>query len=163
MYKTEENVTSNVVMVVPKLITREAEENPDSSNSPVTELEFTHCQTYVTLPGMREAAPPLPAICSGDTSYTRLPCSIFGIGIGKEEAVSSPPKDFLTVSSADSGFSFDDLTQSLDCSLTTSPSEKSPPLCKSTDYCILNKTADGFIPVFASNQINVQPDSLQED
>lgn len=161
MYKTEENVTSNVVMVVPKVITREAEENPDSNNSPVTELEFTHCQTYITLPGMPEAVPPLPplpAICSGDTSYTQLPCSIFGIGIGKAEAVSSPPKDFLTVSSADSGFSFEDLTQSLDCSLTTSPSEESPPLCNSTDYCILNKTADGFVPVLASNQINVQSD-----
>lgn len=156
-------MTNNVVMVVPKLITREAEENSESNNSPVTELEFTHCQTYVTLPGMHETVPPLPPICSGDTSYTQLPCSSFGIGIGKVEAVSPPPKDFLTISSADSGFSFEDLTQTLDCSLPTSPSEESPPLCNSTDYCILNKTADGLVPVFASNRINVQSDSLHKD
>lgn len=156
-------MTSNVVMVVPKPMTKEAEEKLDSNNSSVAELGFTHCQTYVTLPGMHEVVPPLPMICSDDTSYTELPCSIFGTGIGKVGAVSPPPEDFLIDSFADSGFSFEDLTQSLDCSLTTSPFEESPPLFKSTDYCILNKTTNTVIPFFASNRINVQPDSLQED
>ncbi|KAM7383019.1 hypothetical protein PAMP_002707 [Pampus punctatissimus] len=149
-YKTEEIISTDAIIVAPKPVSKAPEENQDFHNPPVTQLAFTQCQTsYVGLPGMHEASPPLPVICPGNTSYTQLPCSMWGFGIGEVEAcVSSPPQNFLDISHADSGCSCDGLTQSLECSLPDSPVDYSPP--PSNDYCVLNKTAEGVIPVLIS-------------
>ncbi|KAM7421436.1 hypothetical protein PAMA_015529 [Pampus argenteus] len=148
--KTEEIISTDAVIIAPKPVSKAPEENQDFHNPPVTQLAFTQCQTsYVGLPGMHEASPPLPVICPGNTSYTQLPCSIWGFGIGEVEAcVSSPPNNFLDISHADSGCSCDDFTQSPECSLPNSPVDCSPP--PSNDYCVLNKTAEGVIPVLVS-------------
>lgn len=148
-YKTEEILTTNAVIVGPKPITKDPEENQDFHNPQVTQLAFTQCQTsYVGLPGIHEAPPPLTMTCPGNTSYTQLPCSVWGFGIGEVEAVvSSPPKD-LNISCADSGCSCEDLTQSPECSLPCSPIDYNPP--PSSDYCVLNKTAEGVVPVLVS-------------
>ncbi|XP_044215339.1 interleukin-21 receptor-like [Thunnus albacares] len=165
-YKTEEILTNAVVTVVPKPITKDPEENQDFHNNPtVTQLAFTQCQnSYVGLPGVHEASPPLTVVCAGNTSYTQLPCPVWGFGIGEVEAVvSSPPDDFLEISCADSGCSCEDLTQISECSLPNSPVDHNPP--PSSDYCILNKTAEGIVPVLVSkkNSPNVPSDLPQED
>lgn len=164
-HKTE-ILTTDAVVVVPKPTTKDPEENQDFHNPPVTQLAFTQCQTsYVGLPGIHEASPPLTVVCPGDTSYTQLPCSIWGVGFGEVQVVSSTPKDFFNISQADSGCSFVDLTQSPESSFPASPVDESPPPCSCTDYCILNKTAEGFAPVLVSRGIgvNAPSDSLQED
>lgn len=165
-YKTEEIMTTDVVIVEPKPITKEPEENQDYHKASVTQLEFMQCQTsYVGLPGIHEASPPLPVVCPGDTSYTQLPCSVWGVGFENVQVLSSPPKDFLNISHADSGCSCEDLTQSPECSLTNSPVDESPLPCNCSDYCILNKTAEGFAPVLVSkgSSLHDPSDSLQED
>lgn len=162
-YKTEEISTTNAVIVGPKPITKDPEESQDFHNPTVSQLAFTQCQTsYVGLPGMHEVSPPL--VCPGNTSYTQLPCSMLGFGIGELEAVVlSPPKYFLDISHTDSGCSFDDMTQSPECSLPNSPVDYSPP--PSNDYCILNKTAEGVVPVLVSkgSRPNVPCDFPQKD
>lgn len=165
-HKTEEILTTNAVIVGPKAITKDPEENQDFHNPSVTQLVFTQCQTsYVGLPVIPEASPPLTVVCPGDTSYTQLPCSNWGDGIEKVEVVSSPPKDFFNISRADSGCSCEDLTQGPEFSLPSSPVDDNPPPCYCNDYCILNKTADGFAPVLVSKTsgLNVSSDSLQEN
>ncbi|KAK5862057.1 hypothetical protein PBY51_017489 [Eleginops maclovinus] len=145
-YRTEEILTTDDVIVVPKPITKEPEENVDF-HDPTIHLTFTQCQTsYVGLPGIHEASPPLTMICPGNTSYTQLPSSVWGVGIGGIEVASSPPEDFLNISFADSGC--EDPTQSPECSLPNSPVKNIPPLC--SDYCVLNKTEKGFAPVLVS-------------
>lgn len=152
-YKTEEILTSDAVIVVPKPITKDPEENPDLHNPPVTQLTFTQCQTsYVGLPGIHEASPPLTMVCPGNMSYTQLPCSVWGVDIGEVQVVSPPPKDILNISRADSGCNCEDLTQSPECSLPNSPVDDTPPPCYCNDYCILNKTAEGFAPVLVSKE-----------
>ncbi|KAJ4930770.1 hypothetical protein JOQ06_025078 [Pogonophryne albipinna] len=147
-YKTEEILTTDDVIVVPKPITKEPEENVDYHN-PTVHLTFTQGHSsYVGLPGVHEASPPLTMIYPGDTSYTQLPSSVWGLGVGEKEVASSPPEDFLNISCADSGC--EDPTQSPECSLPNSPVEDIPPPCYCNDYCILNKTAEGFAPVLVS-------------
>ncbi|XP_044065341.1 interleukin-21 receptor-like [Siniperca chuatsi] len=150
-YKTEKILTTDAVIVVPKPITKDPEENQDFHNPSVTQLALPQCQTsYVGLPGIHEASPPLTMVCPGDTSYTQLPCSVWGVAVGEVEVVSSPPKDFFNISHVDSGCSCEDITQSPECSLPNSPVDDSPTLCYCNDYCILNKTAEGFAPVIVS-------------
>lgn len=166
-YKAEEILKTDAVNVVPNPITKEPEENQDFHNLPVTQLVFPQCQSsYVGLPGVHEAPPPLTLVCPGDMSYTQLPCSVWGVGIGEVEVppplFSSPPKDLFNISREDSGC--EDLTQSPECSVLNSPVDDSPPPCYCSDYCILNKTAEGFAPVLVSrgNNLNDQSDSPQE-
>ncbi|XP_034731166.1 interleukin-4 receptor subunit alpha-like [Etheostoma cragini] len=148
-FKTEETMTTNPVIVVSKPITKEPEENQDFHNPPVPQLAFHQSQTsYVGLPGIHEASPPLTMLCPGEMSYTQLPCSDWGIGI--KEVKVAPPEDFFNMSCADSGCSCEDLTQSPECSLPNFPVDDSPPPCYRNDYCILNKTAEGFAPVLVS-------------
>ncbi|XP_074540309.1 interleukin 21 receptor, tandem duplicate 2 [Halichoeres trimaculatus] len=151
-YKPEEILTTDAVIVVPKPpITNDPEENQDQQNQSVTQFLFTQCPTsYVGLPGIHEPSPPVTAVSPGNMSYTRLPCSVWGINIGEVEVVSTPVKDVLHTSCADSGCSSEDLTQSPGCSLPNTPVEDSLPKCFCTDYCILNKTAEGFAPVLVS-------------
>ncbi|KAM9353548.1 uncharacterized protein ABDE67_005933 [Symphorus nematophorus] len=172
-YKTEEILTTDAVIVVPKPIAKDPEEKQDTRSPSVTHLPFIQCQTsYVGLPGIHEPPPPLTMVCPGEMAYTQLPCSVLGVEFKEVEVAPFPPKDFFNLSSADSGCSCEDLTQSLECSLPSSPVDNSappappaPPLCNCTDYCILNKTAEGFAPVLVSKggSINVPSDSLQED
>ncbi|KAI4810958.1 hypothetical protein KUCAC02_013885 [Chaenocephalus aceratus] len=118
-------------------------------HNPTVHLTFTQGHSsYVGLPGVHEASPPLTMIYPGDMSYTQLPSSVWGLGVGEKEVASSPPEDFLNISCADSGC--EDLTQSPECSLPNSPVEDIPPPCYCNDYCILNKTAEGFAPVLVS-------------
>ncbi|XP_051812923.1 interleukin-21 receptor-like isoform X2 [Acanthochromis polyacanthus] len=164
-YKTEEILTTDVVAVVPKSIPKDPEENQELHNHSVTQLALTQCQTsYVSLPGMSKAPPPITMICPKDTSYTQLPCSLWGLGIAKVEVSSPPVEDFLEILSADSGCNCEDLTQSPECSLPSSPIDDNLPPCYSTDYCILNKTAEGVVPVLVSkeNSVKVSPDSLEK-
>lgn len=98
-------MTTDAVIVAPKPILKEPEENRDFAS--VTHLEFSQCQTsYVGLPGIHEASQPVPVVCSGDTSYTQLPCSVWGVSFEKQEVARAPPEDFLNISHADSGCSF---------------------------------------------------------
>ncbi|XP_035862652.1 interleukin-4 receptor subunit alpha-like [Sander lucioperca] len=164
-YKTEETLTIDPVIVVPKPIKKDPEENQDFHNPPVTQLAFHQCQaSYVGLPGIHEASPPLTMVCPGDMPYTQLPCSVWGVGIKEVKVVCTPPEDFLNMSRADSGCSCEDLTQSPECSLPNNPIDDSPPPCFCSDYCILNKTAEGFAPVLMSkgSSLNVPSNSLQE-
>lgn len=148
-YKPEEILTADAVIVVPKPPnTKDLEENQDPS---VTPLLFTQCPTsYVGLPGMHEPPPPVTAVSPGNTSYTRLPCSVWGLSVGEVEVVSSPVKEVLHTGCADSGCSSEDLTQNPECSLPNSPFDDGPSKCFCTDYCILNRTAEGFAPVLVS-------------
>ncbi len=165
--KTEEILTTDaVVVVVPKPITKDPEENPDLHNPSATQPAFIQCQTsYVGLPGIHEASPPLTTVRPGNTSYTQLPCSDWRGGFQEVAVASSPPKDFLNISHADSGCSCEDLTQELECSLPNSPVDDSPPPCNCEDYCILKKTAEGFSPVLVSKEssLNVPSCPLQEN
>nr|XP_046256789.1 interleukin-21 receptor-like [Scatophagus argus] len=165
-YETEEILTTDTVIVEPKPIAKEPDEDQKFLSASITQPEFTQCQTsYVGLPGIHEASPPLTVVSPGNMSYTQLPCSVWGVGFGEEKVVSSSPKDFLDISHADSGCSCEDLTQSPECSLPNSPVDVSPPPCNSTGYCILNKTAEGFAPVLVSEGSNLSPpsDSPQEN
>lgn len=161
-YQTEEILTTDAVFVVPKPTTKDPEENQDLHSPPaVTQLAFPQCPTsYVGLPGLHAAPPPVTMVCPGDSSYTQLPCPVWGVGVAEVEVVSPPPKDFFNISRTDSGC--EELTQSPECSLPNSPVDESPPPCYCTDYCILNKTAEGFAPVLVSkgNNLNVSADSL---
>lgn len=166
-YKTEEIMTTDPVVIVPKPAAKEPEEIQDLCIAQGAQLELPQCQlSYVGLPVIQEAPLSLPMVCPGSMSYTKLPCSIWGGGIGKEKEidVTSPEVD-LNISLADSGCACKDLTQSPECSVGNSPVDESPPVCICTDYCILNKTAEGFAPVLASKESiqNAQSDSLQED
>ncbi|KAM6995270.1 uncharacterized protein LKV04_007494 [Tautogolabrus adspersus] len=150
-YKPEEILTSDAVTVVPKPVKNDPEEKQDFHNPPVIQLFLPQCQTsYVGLPGTHEASPPALMVCPGETSYTQLPCSVWGVSVGETEVVSSPITDLFNISRADSGCSVEDMTKSLDSSLPNSPVDDVPPLCFCTDYCILNKTAGGFAPVLVS-------------
>ncbi|KAI3360598.1 hypothetical protein L3Q82_002466 [Scortum barcoo] len=150
-YTAEEILTSDAIIVVPKPIAKDPEENQGLQKPPVTQLTFTQCQTsYVGLPGIHEASPPLTTVSPGNTSYTRLPCSARGFEIGEIEVVSPSPEDIFNISHSDSGC--EDLTQSPECSSPNSPVDNTPPPCYCNDYCILNKTADGFAPVLVSKE-----------
>lgn len=166
-YKTEEIMTTDPVVVVPKHTAKEPEEIQDLCIAQVAQLEFPQCQlSYVGLPEIQEAPLPLPMACPGSMSYTKLPCSIWGGGIGKEKEIDvTSSEDDLNISLADSGCGCKDLTPSPECSVVNSPVDESPPVCICTDYCILNKTAEGFAPVLASKEScqNAQSDPLQED
>ncbi|TKS82511.1 hypothetical protein D9C73_016620 [Collichthys lucidus] len=164
-YKPEEILITDTVTVMPKPVAKGPEENQDLHNPSVTHLTFTQCQTsYVGLPGIHDVPPPLTMICAAETSYTQLPCTVWGVGSEEADVVPSPPKDLLNISHADSGCSCEELSQSLECSEPSSPVVDSPPSCYCTDYCILNKTAEGFAPVLVSkgSSLNVPSDSLQE-
>ncbi|KAK2909855.1 hypothetical protein Q8A73_007570 [Channa argus] len=120
MYKTEEILTTSDVTVVPKPMTKDPEENQVFHNPSVTQLAFTQCQTsYVGLPGTHEVSPPVTIVCPGDTSYTQLPSSIWGLNAGEVQVISSPPKDVSEMSCCDSGCSFESPTESPECSLPT--------------------------------------------
>ncbi|XP_030250670.1 interleukin-21 receptor-like isoform X3 [Sparus aurata] len=164
-YKPEEILTIDCVIASPKPPRKHPEENQDFNIPAVTQLAFPQCpSSYVGLPGIHEAPPPITMVCPSDMSYTQLPCSVWGVGFGAVQVASSPPEDILNISSADSGCTFEDLTQSPECSVPNSPVDDSPPPCICTDYCILNKTAEGFAPVLVSkgSSGNVPFDSLQE-
>ncbi|KAK2844993.1 hypothetical protein Q5P01_011652 [Channa striata] len=158
IYKTEEILTTTDVTVVPT--TKDPEENQVFRNPPVTQLTFAQCPTsYVGLPGLHEVSPAVTFVCPGDTSYTQLPSSIWGLSTGEVQAISPPPKDFSEISCCDSGCSFETLT-----SLPTSPVEDSSPPFYCNDYCILNKTAEGVVPVLVSKggRPNVPSDQHQK-
>ncbi|KAF3692290.1 hypothetical protein EXN66_Car007966 [Channa argus] len=166
MYKTEEILTTSDVTVVPKPMTKDPEENQVFHNPSVTQLAFTQCQTsYVGLPGTHEVSPPVTIVCPGDTSYTQLPSSIWGLNAGEVQVISSPPKDVSEMSCCDSGCSFESPTESPECSLPTSPVEKTSPPFYCNDYCILNKTAEGVVPVlvYKGSSPNVPSDPHQKD
>ncbi|KAG8009832.1 hypothetical protein GBF38_013882, partial [Nibea albiflora] len=151
-YKPEEILMTDTMIVMPKPVAKGPEENQDLLNPSVTQLIFTQCQTsYVGLPGIHEVSPSLTMISAPETSYTQLPCTVWGVGCPEEaEVVPSPPKDLLNISHADSGCSCENLSQTSECSEPSSPVVDSPPPCYCTDYCILNKTAEGFAPVLVS-------------
>ncbi|CAJ1062887.1 interleukin-21 receptor-like [Xyrichtys novacula] len=166
-YKPEEILTADTVVVVPKpTTTKDPEENQDLHNPLLSQLMFTQCQTsYIGLPGTHDPTPPVTMVCPGQTSYTQLPCSVWGVSVGEVEVISTPVKDVLNISRADSGCSIEDLTLSFDCSLPNSPVDVGPPPCSCADYCILNKTADGFAPVLVSKGSSHidSPDSQQQN
>ncbi|XP_037310962.2 interleukin-21 receptor-like [Pungitius pungitius] len=155
-YKTEEILAGfDAVTVEPKPATKDPEELRVFSD-PTAHLALAQCHTsYVGLPGVHEATAPLVAVCPGGAPYTRLHCSLWGVlaaAAEEEEAevVSAPPEDFLDVSSEDSGCSCADPTQSPESSFPNSPVADCPPPRVCVDYCILNKTAGGFVPVLLS-------------
>ncbi|XP_023187118.1 interleukin-21 receptor-like [Xiphophorus maculatus] len=149
-YKTEEDLITDAVTVVPKSSPEDLEENQVFLVAPGTQLVFPLSHTsYVGFPGMEKAsAPP----CPGDTPYTQLPCSVWGPCIQNVEVVCSDPKGFLEISRSDSGCSCEDLTQSPECSLPCSPVDEIPMANHCNDYCILNKTAQGVVPVLLSKE-----------
>ncbi|KAM4568658.1 uncharacterized protein V3H82_012771 [Fundulus diaphanus] len=150
-YKTEENLIADAVTVVPKSIPKDLEETHVFFSPPATQLAFSLSHTsYVGLPGMDKAPSPVPGLCPGDTPYTQLPCSIWGFSVQEIEVVPSDPKEFLEISHSDSGC--EDLTQSPECSLPCSPVDEIPTPIHCTDYCILNKTAEGVVPVLLSKE-----------
>lgn len=164
-YKTEEILTTDSVVIVPKPITKDPEENQDLHTPSVVQLALIPGQSsYVGLPGIHEPPPPLTMVCQGNTSYTQLPCTVWVGGSEEVEVPSSLPKGFLDISHADSGCSCEDLTQEPEFSVPNSPVDESPPPCNCNDYCILKKTAEGFSPVLVSREgnPNIPSDSLQE-
>lgn len=166
-YKTEEILTADPVVVLPKPVIQEPEEIQ------ATQQGFPQCQlSYVGLPEIQEAPPPLPVFCPGNMSYTRLPCSFWGSHVVKEQEseVLSPSDMTKTMKNdyeEDSGCSCEDVAKSRECSRMSSPVDESPPMCSCTDYCILNKTAEGFAPILVSRggegSPNVPSEFLQED
>ncbi|XP_060937754.1 interleukin 21 receptor, tandem duplicate 2 [Limanda limanda] len=149
-YKTDEILMNDGVTVEPKPEPKDPEENQDVHITAVTQLIFPQCPTsYVGLPGMPVAPQPVTTFHpAGDTSYTRLPGPVWGCSIG--EVMLPPPQDVFESSCTDSGCSCDDLTPSPECSLPDSPVEASSPPRYCKDYCILNKTAEGVVPVLVS-------------
>ncbi|KAL3980193.1 calcium-responsive transcription factor [Sarotherodon galilaeus] len=163
-HKADEVMISDRVAVVPKPKTKDPEESQTFLNPPVIQLAFPQCQTsYVGLPGMDMAPASIAMVCPANTSYTQLPCSVWERG-REAEIASSPPEDVLEISCVDSGCSFEDVTQSPECSLPSSPVVETLAPCYCSDYCILNKTAEGVVPVLLSKESNVKvsSDSQQE-
>nr|XP_014265263.1 interleukin-21 receptor isoform X1 [Maylandia zebra] len=159
MHKADEGMISDRVAVVPKPNTKDPEETQTFLNPPVIQLAFPQCQTsYVGLPGMDMAPAPIAMVCPANTSYTQLPCSVWERG-REAEIASSPPEDVLDISCVDSGCSFEDVTQSPECSLPSSPVVETLAPCYCSDYCILNKTAEGVVPVLLSKESNVKVSS----
>ncbi|XP_008428956.1 interleukin-21 receptor-like [Poecilia reticulata] len=145
-YKTEEDLITDAVTVVPQSSPKDLEENQVFLTQLVFPLSHT---SYVGFPGMEKAsAPPFP----GDTPYTQLPCSVWSPCVQNVEVVCSDPKDFLEISRSDSGCSCEGLTQSPECSLPCSPVDEIPTPRHCSDYCILNKTAQGVVPVLLSKE-----------
>ncbi|XP_038137127.1 interleukin-21 receptor-like [Cyprinodon tularosa] len=165
-YKTEEDLIPDVVTVLPKSSSKDFEENQDFLSLPTTQLVFPLSHTsYVGLPGMDNAFPPATLLCPGDTPYTQFPGSSLGFNFQEKEVFSSGMKDTLEISHCDSGCSCEDLTQSLECSLPCSPVDETPTPNHCNDYCILNKTAEGIIPILLSKQRarDVRSDSLKSE
>lgn len=163
-------MTPDPVVVLPKPVMQEVDEVQELCLSPATQVEFPHCQlSYVGLPEIQESPPPLPVFCPGNMSYTKLPCSIWSSPVVEEESeVLSQTHVNKTMSSdneQDSGCNFDDMANSQECSPVSSPVDESPPVYNCTDYCILNKTTEGFAPVLVSRggSQNLQPEFLQEN
>ncbi|XP_062256246.1 interleukin-9 receptor-like [Platichthys flesus] len=151
-YKTDEILINDAVTVEPKPRTEDPEENQDVHITAVTQLIFPQCPTsYVGLPGMQVAPQPITTVHpAGDTSYTRLPGSVWGCSMGQVQVTPPPPQHVFESSCADSGCSCDELTPSPECSLPNSPVEASSPPRYCKDYCILNKTSEGVVPVLVS-------------
>lgn len=170
-YKTEEILTADPVVVLPKPVMQEADEVQELCLSPATQAGFPQCQlSYVGLPEIQESLTTLPVFCPGNMSYTKFPCSIWGSHVVKEEEseVLSQTRVKKTMSSddeEDSGCNFDDMAGSQECTPVSSPVDESPPVYNCTDYCILNKTTEGFAPVLVSRggSEKVQSEFLQED
>lgn len=160
-------LVTSAVAVVPKPITKDPAENQDFLNPSAPHLLLSQCpSSYVGLPVTNDTPQPVIMVCQKDTSYTQLPCSVWGFGNGEVQVVPSPPQTVLEISRTDSGCSCEDLTQSPGCSLPSSPVTSSSPPCFCSDYCILNKTAEGVVPVLVSGLKmcpNVKSDSEQED
>lgn len=145
-YKTEEIVTADSVVVVPKPVMQEPKAVPEQSVCAAAPLGFPQCQlSYVGLPEMQEAILPSPQFSPGSLSYTKLPCPFWP---GHSEVPSSTDRTQTCVE--DSGCSCEEVTQSQESSPVSSPARESPPVCSCTDYCILNKTAEGFTPILVS-------------
>ncbi|XP_024866810.2 interleukin-21 receptor-like [Kryptolebias marmoratus] len=155
-YDTETDLIAEAVTVLPKPITKDPEETQAFVDTSVPHMTFPLGPTsYVGLPGMNEVPLPIAVVCPGDTPYTQLPCSVWGFSFSDVQVVipSAPPCDFLEMSHRDSGCDFEALSQSPERSLPCSPVEESVPrYCK--DYCILNKTAEGVVPVLLSKESN---------
>ncbi|XP_056261996.1 interleukin-21 receptor-like [Pseudoliparis swirei] len=161
-YKTEEVLTADAVIVEPKPVTTDPEENRAFHN-PTVPLGFTQCQSsYVGLPGVHWASPPpVPTVSPGETSHAAPPRPVWGVDVEEVEVVSALPADVFNTCSSDSGCSFEEPTQSPECSSPNRP----PPPCFCNDYCVLNKTAGGFAPVLVSGGSGpgVPTGSLQEE
>ncbi|XP_043972531.1 interleukin-21 receptor-like [Gambusia affinis] len=148
--KTEEDLITEAVTVVPKSSPKDLEENQVFLTSPGTQLVFPLSHTsYVGFPGMEKASAPA---WPGDAPYTQLPCPVWSPCIQNVEVVCSHPNAFLEISRSDSGCSCEDLTQSPECSLPCSPVDEIPTASHCNDYCILNKTAQGVVPVLLSKE-----------
>ncbi|XP_041844322.1 uncharacterized protein LOC121641966 isoform X2 [Melanotaenia boesemani] len=166
MHKAEEDLITSAVTVVPKPIIKDPEENQGFNNPPVPHLVFPQNLTsYVGLPVMQEVSPPINLVCADNTPYTQLPCPFWGFDHSEKQATSPPPEHFLEISKTDSGCSCEDLSQSPEFSLPSSPVDESPLPHFCTDYCILNKTAEGIVPVLISKQSSgkILSDSQQAD
>lgn len=156
-YNTEKDLIAEAVTVVPKPTTKDPEETQAFLNASVPRLTFPLGQTsYVGVPGIHEAPLPLAAVCPGDTRYTELPRSVWGFTVSDVEVVipSAPTFDFLELSESDSGCSCENPTQSPESSLPNSPVEDGSPPRYCKDYCVLNKTAEGVVPVLLSKESN---------
>lgn len=170
-YKTEEIMTADPVVVLPKPVIQEADEVQELLLSPAKHVEFPQCQlSYVGLPEIQDSLPPFPDFCPGNTSYTKLPCSMWGSHVVKEmdSEVLFQAHVMKTMSSdyeEDSGCNLDDEARSQECSPVSTPIHEGPPVYKCTDYCILNKTMEGFAPVLVSRggSHNVEAESLQQN
>lgn len=153
----ENDLIAEAVTVVPKPITKDPEETQAFLNTSVPHPIFPLGQTsYVGVPETNEAPLTFAAVCPEDTPYTQLPPSVWGFTISDVEVVipSAPTFGFLEVSQSDSGCSCENLTQSPESSSPNSPVEDSSPPHYSKDYCILNKTAGGIVPVLLSKESN---------
>ncbi|TNN40139.1 hypothetical protein EYF80_049698 [Liparis tanakae] len=161
-YKTEEVLTADAVTVEPKPATTDPEENR-AFHDPTVPLGVTQCQSsYIGLPGVHWASPPPgPTLSPGETSPAAPPRPVWGVGAGEVEVVSALPADVFSACSSDSGCSFEEPTQSPECSSPNRP----PPPCFWNDYCVLNKTDGGFSPVLVSGGSGpaVPTGSLQEE
>ena len=168
VHQTDEILINEAVTVEPKPQTKDPEDNQDVHVTAVTQLTFPQCQTsYVGLPGMQVAPQPMTTVHpAGDTPYTRLPGSVWVCGIGDVPVTPSPPQDVFESSCGDSGCSWDELSPSPECSSPNTPVEASSPPRYCKDYCILNKTAGGVVPVLVCKWFpawgrelqNVKPD-----
>ncbi|XP_024114000.2 uncharacterized protein LOC112136505 [Oryzias melastigma] len=161
-YKSEEDLRTDAVTIVPRTTTKELEEMiPDPCMTPLTlPVVFPGGQvSYVGLPGFHGA--PAPVLNPGDSLYTKLPCPVWEFGISEGELASSPSENFLETSHADSGCNCEDLSRSPDCSLPSSPFSECPPLQYGQGYCILNRTTEGVVPVLVS-KVEISSHVLQE-
>lgn len=155
-YKTEEIITADPVVVLPRPVTQEAEEVERLCLSPAKQVGFPQCQmSYVGLSEIQESLPTLPEFCPGDMSYTKFPCSVWASRVVVEEASEALSQTHAIKATSsdyeeDSGCNFDDIAKSQECSPASSPVVGSPPVYNCRDYCILNKTAQGFAPTLVS-------------